>query len=209
MPGTKRIGRPISVARPTASSTASNPAILRIFMGTPLRASRMNATIDPQMMVAISASHPRSRSKILLSTNCLRVASPCAGAAPPAAQAVPARTRALRTTIVRISLRIVSPFNELHISTRNHNSLPRFELHLEDTGLRARAEHSGLVRQPADRTDQPEVRVTDDPHRAADLQQAIGAISRRLLDRLGLGDGNKHLGPHHAGADLGRPVHRG
>ena len=51
MPGTNSTERPISVARPTASSIASRAAMRRILTERPARASRIHSTTAPHTML--------------------------------------------------------------------------------------------------------------------------------------------------------------
>src|SRR5688572_22416124 len=59
-PGMYRHDRPISVARPTASSTASSPAMRRTFMLRPRRAAKIYASTAPQRTM----SRPRNQMRV-------------------------------------------------------------------------------------------------------------------------------------------------
>src|SRR5262249_23579320 len=134
MPGMNRHGLPISVARPTASSTALSAAISRTHIGKPFRAIRMSTSTDPHSADSMTSIHARAGSN--QSRETAAVAAGSVAGEEVCAHVAQAQNNSMISMQMNCLCRDMAmvvhlSFNQLHISTRNHNSLARFELHFQ------------------------------------------------------------------------------
>jgi hypothetical protein len=156
------MGRPISVARPTASSTAARPAILRTRTVRPERAKPMPASTSS---VTMTSAIKRGSFPGVKKADGLRTGH--------AVSVLGKREKSDRghqhgaERSAKRSGRLA--LDHFHVRARHSHGTAVHQGHVQHAGLAAAAKHRGLLWQSLHRAEQAEVRVANDANGRADL----------------------------------------